>query len=341
MKNANLGFATDHLIHIPMSREVYESYDTVRIELLRNPGILTVTAVDLLPIYEGSGTSNAEWEGMPADFKLQMRIGAVDFDFLETFELEMVQGRFFSREVTTDSSEGFVLNQAAVKAMGLKDPIGKRFGWKDRPGRIIGIIQDYQLRTLHHEVEPLAIFIDPDWLTFLCVKLDAKDVPQSLALLKDTWGRYSPKDPFQYRFFDDDIDALYRAEERIGSLFKYFTLLALFVSCLGLFGLASYLVEQRTKEIGIRKILGASVPKICLLLSQEFFKWVVVANLIAWPAAYFVTGLWLRSFAHRAGFTPWILILSGVLSVTVAAAAIGYQSIRAAFSNPVKSLRYE
>ena len=341
LKNANLGFATDHLIHIPMSREVYESYEALKTELLRNPGILNVTAVDLLPIYEGSGTSNAEWEGKPSDFTLQMRIGAVDFDFLETFELGMVQGRFFSKEVTTDSTEGFVLNEAAIKAMGLKDPIGKRFGWKDRPGRIIGVIQDYQLRTLHHEVEPLALFVDQSWLTFLCVKLDAKNVPQSLALIKNTWGKYSPQDPFKFRFFDEDIETLYRGEERIGSLFKYFTLLALFVSSLGLFGLASYLVEQRTKEIGIRKILGASVPKIWLLLSQEFFKWVAIANLIAWPAAYSVTELWLQSFANRAGFTPRVFFLSGALSFTVAAAAIGYQSIRAAFSNPVKSLRYE
>ncbi|MGB2907658.1 MAG: ABC transporter permease [Candidatus Aminicenantaceae bacterium] len=341
MKNANLGFETDHLIYIPMSQEIPGNYDAVRIELLSNPGILNVTAVDLLPIYEGSGTSNAVWEGKSADFQLQMRIGAVDYDFQETFGLKMVLGRFFSREITTDSSEGFVLNEAAVKAMGLEDPIGKRFGWGERQGRVIGVIQDYQLRTLHYEVEPLAIFVDPDWLHFLCVKLDAENVPRSLAFLGDTWGKHSPENPFQFRFFDDDIDTLYRAEERIGTLFRYFTLLAVFISCLGLFGLASYLVEQRTKEIGIRKVLGASIPKICLLLSREFFKWVVVANLIAWPTAYFVTEKWLQSFANRAGFSPWIFALSGVLSFTVAAAAIGYQSIRAAFSNPVKSLRYE
>jgi predicted permease len=341
LKNANLGFTTDHLIYIPMSREVHENVDAVRIELLRNPGILNVTAVDSLPIYEGSGTSNAGWEGKPADLHLQMRIGAVDYDFLETFGLEMVQGRFFSREFSNDSSEGFVLNEAAVNAMGLEEPVGKRFGWGERQGRIIGVIQDYQLRTLHYEVEPLAIFFDPNWLNFLCVKLQAGDVPQSLASLKNTWGKYSPEDPFQFHFFDDDIDTLYRAEERIGSLFKYFTLLAVFVSCLGLFGLASYLVEQRTKEIGIRKVLGASVPKIFLLLSREFFRWVVVANLIAWPAAYFVTGRWLQSFAHRAGFSPWIFFISGVLSLTVALLAISYQSVRAALIDPARSLRYE
>jgi ABC-type antimicrobial peptide transport system permease subunit len=341
MKNANLGFATDHLIYIPMSQEVHRNYDALRIELLRNPSILNVTAVDSLPIYEGSGTSKAEWEGKSADFQLQMRIGAVDYDFLETFGLGMVQGSFFSREITTDSSQGFVINEAAVKAMGLEDPIGKRFGWRGRQGRIIGIIQDYQLRTLHYEVEPLAIFIDPDWLTYLCVKLDANNVPRSLAFLGDAWGKHSPEDPFQFRFFDDDIDTLYRAEERIGTLFKYFTLLAVFISCLGLFGLASYLVEQRTKEIGIRKVLGASVPRICVLLSQEFFKWVVIANLIAWPAAYFVTEQWLQSFAHRAGFALWIFVLSGVLSFTAATAAIGYQSVRAALINPARSLRYE
>ncbi|MFA9454384.1 MAG: ABC transporter permease, partial [Candidatus Aminicenantaceae bacterium] len=226
MKNANLGFETDHLIYIPMSQEVHGNADAVRIELLNNPGILSVTAVDLLPIYEGSGTSRAEWEGKSPDFQLQMRIGAVDYDFLETFGLEMVLGRFFSREITTDSSEGFVLNEAAVEAMDLEDPIGKRFGWGERQGRIIGVVKDYQLRTLHYEVEPLAIFVDPDWFAFLCVKLDAENVPRSLAFLEDVWGKHSPGNPFQFRFFDDDIDALYRSEERIGTLFKYFTLLA-------------------------------------------------------------------------------------------------------------------
>jgi hypothetical protein len=341
LKNANLGFTTEHLIYIPMSREVYENTEAIRAELLHNPGILNVTAVDSLPIYEGSGTSNAEWEGKPSDFQLQMRIGAVDHDFLEAFGLKMLRGRFFSREFANDLAEGFVLNEAAVKAMGLEDPVGKRFGWKERQGRIIGIIQDYQLRTLHYEVEPLALFMDPDWLNFLCVKIAAENVPRALAYLEDTWKRYSPGAPFHFRFFDDDIDALYRAEERIGSLFRYFTVLAVFVSCLGLFGLASFLVERRTKEIGIRKVLGASVPTIFLLLSREFFKWVVFANLIAWPVAYLVMSRWLQNFAHRAGLTPLIFLLSGVLSFAVALVAICYQSVRASLADPARSLRYE
>ena len=341
MKNAHLGFETDHLIYIPLSQDVYQNLEAVKTELLQNPHILHVTAVDSLPIYEGSGTSGATWESKPTDLQLQMRLGAVDYDFLETFGLEMSQGRFFSREITTDAANGIVLNEAAVKAMGLEDPIGKKFSWSHRKGQIIGVVQDYQLRTLHYEVEPQFIFIDPERLAFLCLKLEAQTVPQTLEYLKAVWIKYSPKDPFQFSFLDETIDGLYRSEERIGTLFKYFTALAVLISCLGLFGLASYLGEQRTKEIGIRKVLGASLLKICLLLSSEFFKWISIANLIAWPTAYILMHQWLQNFAYRNGITLWIFVLSGLFSFFVAAAAISFQALKAALSNPAKSLRYE
>jgi len=341
MKNANLGFNRDHLLYIPMSPELFQNYETVKQELLQDSRILKIAAVDRLPIFEGSGTSEAEWEGKPADFQLQMRMGSVDYDFLDTFGLTMKEGRFFSNKISTDKTQGIIINEAAVKAMGMSDPIGKRFSWSQMDGTIIGVIQDYQLRTLHHEVEPMLIFVKPDWFSFLCVKISSEEVPKTIAAMEKTWQKFSPELPFTFRFFDDAIDTLYRSEERIGTLFKYFTLLAFLISSLGLFGLAAFVAEQRTKEIGIRKILGATIPHISVLLSLDFLKWVIAANLLAWPTAYFIMDRWLQNFARRTGIELWIFALAGGLSLLIALMTISFQTIRAALSDPVKSLRYE
>jgi putative ABC transport system permease protein len=341
MKNANLGFDTQHVLYFPMSGDMHGNFNTLKNELLQNPDVLNVTAVDRLPFYEGSGTSNASWEGKPDELKVQMRLSAVDYEYLETFGLQMVEGRFFNLVNLTDASEGIVLNEAAVRSMGISDPIGKRFRWSQMDGRILGVIQDFQLRTLHYEVEPLFIFINPDWFQFICAKISSENIPETLAALEVIWDKFAPGYPFEFHFFDDAIDTLYRAEERIGTIIRCFTLLAVFISCLGLFGLASYMVEQRTKEIGIRKVLGASIPGIWILLSKEFLKWVVLANCAAWPIAYLVTHNWLQNFAHRATLAPWIFGVSTALSFVVAALTVSAQSLRAALSDPAVSLRYE
>jgi putative ABC transport system permease protein len=271
-----------------------------------------------------------------------MRLSAVDVDFPETFGLRMVKGRFFRRENPTDAAEGIVLNEAAVRAMGITDPIGKRFRWSQMPeGRILGVIQDFQLRTLHYEVEPLFLFINPDWFYYVCAKISAEEVPETIASLEEAWGRFSPGYPFEFHFFDDAVDSLYRSEERIAAIIRHFTLLAVFISSLGLYGLASFLVEQRTKEIGIRKVLGASVPGIWVLLSREFLKWVILSNCAAWPIAYLVMNHWLQNFARRAALAPWIFGAAAALSLGVAGLTVGAQSLRAALSDPAVSLRYE
>ena len=341
MKNADLGFDTDHVLYFPMSGDVHKNFDTLKNELLQNPRILNITAVDQLPFHEGSGTSGASWEGKPDDMKVQMRLSVVDFDYLETFGLSMVQGRFFSRENSTDVSEGIVLNEAAVRSMGISDPIGKRFRWGQMDGRILGVIQDYQLRTLHYEVEPLFLIVNPDRLHNVCVKISSENVPGTIAALNAVWDRFAPEYPFEFHFFDDAIDTLYRSEERIGTIIGYFTFLAVFISCLGLFGLASYVAEQRIKEIGIRKVLGASIPGIWILLSREFLKWVILANCVAWPTAYFVMRHWLRNFAHRTTLAPWIFGLAAALTLAVAVFTVSAQSLRAALTDPAVSLRYE
>jgi len=342
MRNANLGYDTDHLLFLPLMGEMGSKYETAKTDLLQNPGILNISAVDRLPMYEGSGTSNAEWEGKPADFKVQMRVGSVDYDFLDTFKLEMVDGRFFSREITGDKTQGIVINESAVEAMGLENPIGKRFSFSQRKdGRVIGVIKDFQLRSFHYEVEPMFLFLEPSWFSYLCVKIRSENVSETLKFLEENWKRYNPQYPFEFGFFDEAIDGLYRSEVRVGKIFQYFTVLAIFISCLGLFGLASFMAQRRTKEIGIRKILGASGTRICLLLSREFLKWVILANFIAWPIAYIFMQQWLQNFAFRINIGLWIFAFSAGLSLFITILTISYQSIKSAFSNPVESLRYE
>jgi putative ABC transport system permease protein len=254
----------------------------------------------------------------------------------------MADGRFFSREITSDKTQGIVINESAVEAMGLENPLGKRFSFSQRKdGRIIGVIKDFQIRSFHYEVEPMFLFLEPSWFSYLCVKIRSENVTETLKFLEENWKRYNPQYPFEFGFFDEAIDGLYRSEVRVGTIFQYFTVLAIFISCLGLFGLASFMAQRRTKEIGIRKILGASGTRICLLLSGEFLKWVILANFIAWPIAYIFMQQWLQNFAFRINIGLWIFVFSAGLSLFITILTISYQSIKSAFSNPVESLRYE
>ena len=185
------------------------------------------------------------------------------------------------------------------------------------------------------------LFLEPSWFSYLCVKIRSENVSETLKFLEENWKRYNPQYPFEFGFFDEAIDGLYRSEVRVGKIFQYFTVLAIFISCLGLFGLASFMAQRRTKEIGIRKILGASCTRICLLLSREFLKWVILANFIAWPIAYIFMQQWLQNFAFRINIGLWIFVFSAGLSLFITILTISYQSIKSAFSNPVESLRYE
>ncbi|MBN1221960.1 MAG: ABC transporter permease [Candidatus Aminicenantes bacterium] len=342
MRNKELGFDKDHIVFFRLTEDMRNHYTSVKTKLLQNPRILSVSGAHSLPIYESSGTSSATWEGKPADFHLQMRLQAVDADFLKTFNIGMAQGRFFAEEISTDASSAVILNETAVKEMGIENPIGKRFDLNENhKGIIIGVVKDYQLRSLHYTIEPLILIAYPDFFNFLCLKISTESVPLTLAFIKEIWKKHSPQYPFEYQFIDDAIDELYRSEERVGTIFKYFTFLAVFISCLGLFGLSAYMAEQRTKEIGIRKVFGASASKICILLSKEFVRCVLTANLIAWPVGYFVMDRWLQKFASRISIGYHLFLISGFLSLFIAALTVSYQSIRSAVANPANSLRYE
>jgi putative ABC transport system permease protein len=345
LRNRPLGYDPDHLLSVPLPARAVRNAQVTKTEFLRNPAVRAACLLDDLPIYEGSGTSDAAWEGKPEDLKMQMRVGFVDADFLETFQIPITSGRFFSPSPPSDSPDGVedvVLNESAARAMGLNDPVGKRFSrWKGRPGRIVGVVEDCQLRSAHYPIEPLVLVQDPGRFGTICLRINSDRVPATIEFLEATWKKFNPGIPFVYNFYDQAVDALYNGERRLGTLYGAMTGMAVFIACLGLFGLASYLAEQRTKEIGIRKVLGASVPGIFILIAKEFLQWVGLANLLAWPAAYFFLRKWLDNFAYRAPLGMDVFVAAAGLSLAIALLTIGGQALRAARANPVRSLRYE
>jgi ABC-type antimicrobial peptide transport system permease subunit len=342
MRNMKLGYDKEHMIYKGMRGDMRAKFDSVKNELLQNPNILGVTASSNVPTY-GYTFSNSlwRWEGQDPDEETLMRAVFVDLDYFKTFGIEIVEGRSYSKEFSTDATEAIMVNEEAVKAMGMESPVGKRLSLGDNNMKIIGVVKNYHFRSLRQEIDPLILIYNPGPCGVLFARLRSENIPKTIGYMENIWKEFAPGHPFNYRFLDEAIDDLYRSEQRIGIILRYFSILAVFISCLGLFGLASFMAEQRTKEIGIRKVLGASVSNIVLLLSREFTKWVLLANIIAWPVAYFAMHKWLQSYAYSTNIALWSFILSGAIALVIATVAVSYQSIKAAVTNPADSLRYE
>jgi len=342
MQNRKLGYDKEHMIYMGMRRETQANFESVKNELLQNPNIVRVTASSNVPTY-GYTFSNSlwRWEGQNPDEETLMRAVFINLDYFKTFGMEVIEGRSYSKEFSTDVTESIIVNEEAVKAMGMESPIGKRLSLGERNFKIIGVVKNYHFRSLRQKIDPLILIYNTKNSYILFAKLKSENIPKTIGYIENIWKKFAPGYPFNYRFLDEALDRLYRSEQRIGTLFKYFSGLAILISCLGLLGLASFMAERRTKEIGIRKVLGASVSNIILLLSKEFTKWVIVANIIAWPVGYFAIKKWLQSYAYATNIVLWSFILSGVLALLIALATVSYQSIKAALANPVDSLRYE
>jgi putative ABC transport system permease protein len=342
MRNKKLGYDKEQLVYLPLRGETYSSYATLKEQLLRNPRILNVTATHQEPTSIGSNGGGADWDGKDPSQNFLIGYAAVDFDYPETLKIEMAAGRTFSKKFTTDGGKAWMVNEAVTRLMGLAPAaaVGKRFKWGVE-GTIIGVMNNFHYQSVRNAIEPLAVIVAPEEFRFAIVRLKAGEIPASLADVKKTWQRVYPQYPCDYRFFDEDFGLMYQDDERLGSLLKVFAGLAVIIACLGLFGLASYTAEQRTKEIGVRKFLGASSPGIVLLLSKQFAKWVLLANLLAWPCAYIITKNWLQGFAYRSAVAWWLFALTGIGTLVIALLTVSFQAVRAARANPVDSLRYE
>ncbi len=346
IQKAKLGFDKENIVQIPIKENIGKKYQSVKNELLKNPNILSVSA-QRYPFSETTWRSSGvfDWEGKDPERRIDLVFAGVDYDFFETLKLEIKEGRPFSKDVLSDEEGGYILNESAIKEIGLDSPVGKRFAIQKNEGTIIGVAKDAHFRSFHHEIEPRVFYIvDMTHATdagLVMIKIHGAKIPEALSHIERVWKDINPVSPFEYHFLDQTYDRLYRSEKRIGTVFNSFTMLAIFISCLGLFGLASFMAEQRTKEIGIRKVLGASAPEIILLLTKEFTKWVLVANLIAWPVAYLVMNKLLQTYAYRTAIGIDIFIFSGLIALTIALLTVSYQALRAARSNPADSLRYE
>ena len=337
VKNRDLGFVTDYTMSVYCPGDI----DAIRQELGSFSGILDVTASSQEPIDVQSG-GHCEWEGKPEEDRLLVYMLSVDTNFFDFYGIELLSGRTFSKERSTDR-DAYVLNEAAVKAIGWEDPLDKRFGFsRENLGTVIGVVKDFHIAPLNEKIEPLAISLTSEEEGVrLSLKVSPKDIPRTIAFVESTWKKFYPDRVFRYSFLDEALDRMYRKERRLGTMFSYFTFLAILIAGLGLFGIASFKAEQMTKEIGIRKVLGASVSSISVLMARNFLKLVVISNFIALPVGWFIMHKWLQNFAYRTDLEIWIFFLSGLLALLISLLTVSYQTIKAATANPVDSLRYE
>ncbi|MGE5796256.1 MAG: ABC transporter permease [Ignavibacteria bacterium] len=342
IQEKNLGFDKEHVLVIQRAWTLENQVQAFKDELMKNTDIISVSNTDNLP---GRNFNQTVFKPEDAPLSQQYPLATMgtDYDFAKTLGLKVLDGRFFSKEISTDTT-AVVLNEEAVKFMELIDPLGKRLilpGQNNPPITIVGILRDFHYESLRQKIRPLAVFINKGGTQFLAVRIKPHKVSQSVHFIQGQYKKFVPDKPFEYFFLDDDFNNLYQSEQKTGQIFSAFSILAIFIACLGLLGLTAFTVERRIKEIGIRKVLGASVSKIIFLIAKEFLKWIIIANLIAWPIAYYFMNNWLENFAYRAGITLWSFIYSGVIALIIALLTVSSQIIKAAASNPVEALRYE
>jgi putative ABC transport system permease protein len=339
----NLGFDRHQVVVVPLNNRSIRSQSSVLKEkLLAHPAILSASAISNIP-GEEFPQMNIEFEGMSGEEGTVVAVLSVDYDYLDVLKAEMVQGRSFSRDIATDEKTAFIVNQTIVEKLGWDDPIGKKLSlpWYERKGSVIGVIHDFHNRTLHYAIEPVAIVMEPVHYSKLLVRIDSRDIQGALTAMNAAWEELSPLYPFEYSFLDSDLNNMYRSESNTAKLLILFSALAIFIACLGLFGLATFIAEQRTKEVGIRKTLGASVPSIVVLLTRDLTLWVIISNIIACPIAYYTMSRWLNGFVFRTNIGWSIFILAAILTLIIAIATISIQAFKAALTNPVNTLRYE
>ncbi len=337
----DIGLEKENVIVVRMQGEVNNKYTSFKPLLLQNPYIESVSRSSHLPIMIGSNTGSITWENRDDDNDILIGFTFVDTDIEKAIGFKMAEGRFFSSDYGTDST-AVVLNENAVKVMNLKDPIGKWIEWGSNPRlHVIGVVKDFNFSNLSQEISPLVLLYMQTPCRFIFIKANNNDIIETANSIENTWNEVFPTYPFEYTLLNDRYKAMYAREEKTGSLFKYFTILAILISCLGLFGLASYMAEQKTKEIGIRKVLGASESSVVYNMALEFIKWVIIANIIAWPVSWYLGKQFLDQYANQSKLGVAIFLISGIASIIFALITISYQSFRAARENPINALRHE
>jgi putative ABC transport system permease protein len=346
IKNTNLGYDKENIVCVKIKGDINSMYDAFRRKTLESSDILSISRSEPMNANSLGNTEGIQWPGKNRDQGFSIWVLHCDYDFASTYKIDMDEGRFYSDQFPTDGTNAYVLNQAAVEAMGLQSPIGQEITVWSRKGTIIGITKNFHFDSFHHKIEPL-IFRIPNaeeqglFYRALSIRTKPNSIHQSLAFLEDQWKSFYPTEQFDYYFVDENLNTSYRAEQRMGKLFGYFSFLAIFIACLGLYGLTALTIEQKNKCIGIHKILGATVLHIVFLLSKDHFRWILFSNIIAWPITYFAINKWLQEFAYRININGWMFALAGAMTLTIGFLTVIWQVVRAATANPIDTLRYE
>lgn len=340
VRNKHLGFEKENIVTLFTTSMTGNNKNTLIQELRSMPEVELVTASSNLPSQIGNSTYGINWEGKNPDDRVLFNFLHTDYDFIECFGMDMAQGRSFSREFATDSS-AYIINEAAARFIGADDIIGKSFNMWGNDGLIIGVVNDFHFHDLKSSISPLVIRLSPQDSPLLHLRLGPGQVLQTMKDVESVWSRVCPDEPLNYQFFDQQFDRMYRAEQRMGTLFLWFSVLAVAISCLGLFGLASYMAEQKTREIGIRKVFGAGIFRVILIMIKEFTRWVMIAILLGVPVAWYFTDRWLDNFVFKAGQDFMLYLAASIAALIIAILTVSWQALRAALSNPASSLRYE
>jgi putative ABC transport system permease protein len=344
LNTKDLGYNRDNIISIGLAREISSQYSVVRTELMRSPEILSVTrsSSKMDKAYTTTGDDAVTWEGKSNEKQMpQTHLMRVDPEFIETFKIDMVDGRFFSHEFPVDRTESVVINETALKTMELESPLGKRISVWNRNFRIIGVIKDFHFYSLHREIQPLIFINRYAGFKEIFIRINSQNLPETLDSIKNKLKEIAPGYVPHIKFFDENLNNIYVSEQRMEKLTTYFSALAIFISCIGLLGLVSFSVRQRTKEIAIRKVLGASEGNIAGRLLNEILICVVAANVVVYPVAYFALRGWLENYAYHTTLGIGIFVLASVLTAALAILSVGWNVLKASLANPVNSLRYE
>jgi len=347
MKKSDLGFNKDRLLVLPVPLGFLfdkNSEEFISNEFKKHHSVNAATTTSFIPgmtknLFKGSLKQIGEGDLKSYDMNIMM----VDHDFINTYKIELTAGRAFEKDRPTDSKSACLINEAAAKKFGWissDKAIGKKI--EDfQPREIIGVIENFHFQSLQHIIEPLVLMNNPDFYVYLTLKIDNQNLPETMAFVEKKWSELFPNESFAYHFFDHIFNVQYRANEKFGTIVLIFAGLAIFIACLGLFGLTLFTTERRTREIGIRKVMGSSISEIIFLLSKELMKWIIIANIIALPIGWYVMNRWLQNFAYRVDMQLWIFLLAGVIAFLIALITLSFRSIKAALANPVESLRYE
>ena len=341
IQTTNLGYDKENLVYIPLEGDLAGKYKLLKSQGLQMPGIQSVTKITDGPTRINNGTTGVQWNGKDPNLKIDFAHAAVGYDFIKTMRLQLAQGRDFSKDFATDSV-GYIINETALRIIGYEDPIGKPFTLWNVEGTIIGVLTDFHFNSLHTEINPLILRMgeNADWGSAL-VRTEPGKTKEALESLKEICKELNPQFPFSYKFSDEEYQKFYTSEQVVSKLANYFALLAVFISSLGLLGLVMFAADQRTKEFGIRKVLGATPATLFNLLSKDFLLLVLIAMVIASPLAWIAMNNWLQDYVYRIHISWWMFGVAGVLAVLIALVTISFQAIKAAIAKPVKSLRTE